>query len=289
MSHPLARSGTTFDAGMVIVRPVRDMQAESFSQELLAGLDESLTRVGGTILVKVVPDEETERATYRQWAGSGRITSVIIDDLAEDDSRLALLDELGLLATVSGDVDLAGDHSSIWTDHAGAVRLAVAALYDLGHRSIGHVSGPRRFRHSLARSAAFHELAKELGFALSEAVGDYSRPSGADAARVLLSAEQPPTAIVFDNDLMALGGLVWASENGRRVPDDLSVVAWDDSVRCQMSNPSLAALSHDVRQIGALLGAAAISGRDGRRVTVQTPAPVFVRRGSVSTAPSLDH
>ncbi|WP_368497747.1 LacI family DNA-binding transcriptional regulator [Herbiconiux sp. A18JL235] len=270
--------------GMVMVRPVRDTQAEAFSQELIAGIDEAMSSAGGSFLVKIVGDEESELETYRHWAATARIGSVIIEDLTVTDGRLALLGELGLDVVVSGDLDLAGDRPAIWTDHSRAMRLAVLALHDLGHRRIARVSGPTQFRHSLARSAAFVEVTKELGIRPLEAIGDYSRQSGAAATRELLDREHPPTAIIFDNDLMAVGGLAHATESGCAVPGDLSIVAWDDSVRCQISDPPLAALSHDVRQIGEMLGAAVVEAQRGRTVRDETPPPTLVLRGSV-TAP----
>jgi DNA-binding LacI/PurR family transcriptional regulator len=274
-------AGSRLSAGMVLVRPVRDTQAETFSQEFIAGLDQSIGAAGGTILVTVVSDEQSERAIYRHWAESGTIDTVVIEDFTTADTRLALLDELGLDVMVTGDLDLAGERSAIWTDHAKAMRLAVVALHDLGHRVIARVSGPTHFRHSVARSAAFFEATAELGMFPSEALGDYSQQSGYAATQSLLDAAEPPTAIIYDNDLMALGGLEQASESGRAVPGDLSIVAWDDSVRCQMSDPPLAALSHDVRQIGQMVGNAISETRAGHIVREETPPPTLVLRGSV--------
>ncbi|WP_410554757.1 LacI family DNA-binding transcriptional regulator [Arthrobacter globiformis] len=172
----------------------------------------------------------------------------------------------------------------MWTDHAGAMRLAVVALHDLGHRVIAHVSGSPYASGTpwhVGRSAAFVEATAELGIAHSETQGDYSRQSGAEAIRSLLAVEQPPTAIIFDNDLMALGGLAQAGKSGRLVPDDLSIVAWDDSVRCQMTDPPLVAVSHDVRQIGQMIGDAITQARAGHLVRAETPPPTLVLRGSV--------
>ncbi|WP_426323532.1 substrate-binding domain-containing protein [Microbacterium sp. E-13] len=268
--------------GMALVRPSRDLQAESYSQELIAGLDEAVARAGGSFLVKIVPDEASERATYEQWAKDGRIHSVVIEEFTVSDTRRALLEELGFGITVLGDVDLAGDHSAIWNDHAAAVDLAMRSLYDLGHRAIARVSGPDHFQHSRVRSAAFFEVGAALGIHVQEALGDYSRRSGARATRELLASAPPPTAIVYDNDLMALGGLEVIEAEGLRVPEDVSVVAWDDSVRCQMSIPPLAALSHDVREIGRSAGEAAARERAGEIVREESPRPVFLTRGSVA-------
>lgn len=272
---------TRLNVGMVLVRPVRDTQAETFSQEFIAGLDQSIGEAGGTIIVKIVPDEQSERETYRHWAETGRIETVVIEDFTVSDTRLALLNDLGLDVMVTGDLDLAGDWPAIWTDHAKAMRLAVVALHEMGHQVIARVSGPTQFRHSVARSAAFFEATAELGMSPSEALGDYSQQSGYEATTSLLDHDEPPTAIIYDNDLMALGGLERAADAGLSVPSALSIVAWDDSVRCQMSDPPLAALSHDVRQIGQMVGQAISEARAGRIAREETPPPTLVIRGSV--------
>jgi LacI family repressor for deo operon, udp, cdd, tsx, nupC, and nupG len=277
-----SRNGTApWAVGMVLVRASRDLQAEAYSQELIAGLDESISTAGGTFLVKIVPDEASERATYQQWAASEHIRSVVIEDFTVSDTRRPFLEGLGLEVTVFGDVTVAGDRPVIWTDHAGAMRLAIEALYEAGHRVIARVSGPIHFHHSLARSAAFFESGAALGMSVTEALGDYSRQSGAAATRKVLEADERITAILFDNDLMALGGLALLNELGKIVPDDISIVAWDDSVRGQMSTPPLAALSHDVRQIGQIAGHAVVQTHAGTIMRAATPLPTFVKRGSL--------
>ena len=268
--------------GMVLVRSSRELQAEPYSQELIAGLDEAVGAAGGTLLVKIVPDEASEHATYRQWARDGRIGSVVIEEFTVSDTRRALLEGLGLEATILGDAALAGDRPVIWNDHARAMELAMTALHDLGHRVISRVSGPRHFHHSIARSEAFFDIGASRGIEVTEAVGDYSSRSGAAAIGVLMDTSRPPTAIIFDNDLMALGGLAELEARGLRIPQDISLVAWDDSVRCQMSIPSLAALSHDVREIGESAGEAASRARSGDIVREESPLPIFVRRDSVA-------
>lgn len=280
MSDSCASAKRRWTVGMALVRTSRELQTEAYAQELITGLEESISAAGGTLLVKIVPDEASERSTYEQWAESAHISSVVIEDVTVSDNRRAFLEALGLSVTVLGDLAVAGDGPVIWTDHAGEMRLAIEALHDLGHRAIAHVSGPAHFRHSLARSAALIEVGDALSISVTEAVGDYSGQSGAAATRTVLEAERTITAIIFDNDLMALGGLAVLRDGGRAVPDDISIVAWDDSVRGQMSIPPLAALSHDVRQIGQIAGRAVVEARAGEHTRAQAPLPIFVRRGT---------
>jgi len=272
--------------GMVLVRASRYLQAEGYWQEQVAGLDEAVAAGGGDLVLQIVPDEESERETYRRWAAVGRIRTVIVENFQVHDTRRALLDELGLSVVVIGSASEAADRPSVHTsNNEEAAEVAIEALHRLGHRAIGHVSGPPRFSHSAARSAAFAALASSLRLDLVEVGGDYSRESGAEAVRSLLDGGEPVTAIVFDNDLMAVGGLAQLAASGVRVPEEMSVVAWDDSVRCQMSLPPLAALSHDVREVGRVAGSIAVQAHTGRSVTSDAQPPVFLPRGTVAAPP----
>ncbi|HEY0000222.1 MAG TPA: substrate-binding domain-containing protein, partial [Actinoplanes sp.] len=79
---------------------------------------------------------------------------------------------------------------------------------------------------------------------------DYSGEEGGRATRRLLSSADRPTAIIFDNDIMAVAGLGAAHEMGIPVPQDLSIVAWGDSLLCSVVHPPLTALSRDVAAYG---------------------------------------
>jgi LacI family repressor for deo operon, udp, cdd, tsx, nupC, and nupG len=268
---------------MVLVRASRDLQAESYWQELVAGLDDAISAGGGQFILKIVPDDAGEREAYAMWAAAGRIRTVIIENFRTDDTRRTQLEDLGLEAVVIGSPEEAADRPSVRTmNNEEAARVAVEALYTLGHRAIAHVPGPSHFSHSIVRTAAFAALASEFDIRVVELQGDYSRESGAAAVRSLLAGDQHVTAVVCDNDLMAVGALAEAVERGVQVPGELSIVAWDDSVRCQMSLPPLAALSHDVREVGRIAGDIAVQAHTGRTVRSDAQPPVFLARGTVS-------
>ena len=93
--------------------------------------------------------------------------------------------------------------------------------------------------------------AARAGIEITSAEADYSGASGAHATRDLLSRSGPPTAIIYDSDVMAVAGLGEAQRLGIEVPAGLSIVAWDDSALCELVHPALTALRHDVAGVGA--------------------------------------
>jgi DNA-binding LacI/PurR family transcriptional regulator len=267
--------------GLVLTRPSRVLGEEPYYHEFIEGLERMLTPMGVSVLLKVVTDRTAETATYEQWAADRRVNGVILVDLAPGDERVELVERLELAAAVIGDPSTAPGLPAVWTDDAGFAREAVRFLAERGHHTIGHVSGPMRFAHTQLRRSGFEAEAAAHGLTVLTAEGDCSYESGKAAAESLLKT--PVTAIVFDNDVMAIAGLEAAREHGRSVPADVSVIAWDDSAQCQLAVPALSAMSHDVERIGELAAAAimdALTGPSGAVVYEAPQAHIVVRHST---------
>ena len=136
--------------------------------------------------------------------------------------------------------------------------------------------------HTIIRRRTFQTAAAAYGARTTTFEGDYSEAAGVRALSTLARLVDRPTAVVFDNDVMALGALHEAGRLGLLVPSDLSLVAWDDSALCQLAVPPLSAVSHDVQDLGELAGhtlACALAGAPAATV-LATPARLVVR-GSI--------
>lgn len=145
--------------------------------------------------------------------------------------------------------------SAVRADDAGAMAQVLDHLYGLGHRRIAHVAGLPGLAHTERRIASLRAEAERLGLApgqVRSVTTEYSDAEGAEATRRILAGDGPPTAIVYDNDVMAVAGVAVASELGIPVPGVLSVVAWDDSALCRVTRPPLTALVPDTAGFGRL-------------------------------------
>ncbi|GAB3808215.1 substrate-binding domain-containing protein [Humibacter antri] len=261
---------------------------DPFYSEVIAGMEDVLHPYGIRVLMQTVPTVADELIAYRRWAASGTIAGVVVSDLTVDDRRGAALAELGLPHVTLGEpVDAAGG-AVVRVDNYTTTVHAVQQLVQLGHRAIGRVSGPERLVHTQARAVAFADAMAAAGAAPSTAIGDYSGASGAAAILQLLESPQPPTAVIFDNDVMAVAGLDAVKARGMSVPGDLSIVAWDDSTLCRLAMPPLSAMSHDVRDLGALAATTLLAVIDrGEPEDVTAPLSVFIQRGSTAS-PRVD-
>ncbi|MBL7258850.1 LacI family DNA-binding transcriptional regulator [Paractinoplanes lichenicola] len=267
--------------GLVLARASRVLGEEPYYHEFLEGLERVLTPAGVSVLVQVVTDREAESAVYERWAAARLVDGVVLVDLAPGDDRVALVGRLGLPAVVLGAPSTASGLPTVWTDDAGFAQEAVRFLADRGHHVIGHISGPLTFAHTQLRRTGAETEATVRGVALLRAEGDYSYESGRAAVAELLA--QDPTAIMCDNDLMALGVLDELRERAIAVPGDVSVVAWDDSALCQLATPPLSAMSHDVGRIGELAGGALLDAMAGKPAEVyEAPAAHLVARATTN-------
>jgi DNA-binding LacI/PurR family transcriptional regulator len=272
----------TNNIGLALRRPARILGVEPFFTELISGVEAELSAQSYALTLHMVRDQASEIAVYRRWWGERRVDGVLICDLRIDDPRVPALEKLDLAAVVVGPGAGAGTLASAWSDDAAAVIEAVEYLATLGHRNIARVGGLPDLQHTAVRTAALDDACRRLGLAAPVTMlTDYSGEDGARATRRLISSPDRPTAILYDNDVMAIAGLAVAGEVGFSVPRDISLVAWDDSVLCQLVHPSLTAMSRDIPAYGAHAARLLLDIIAGKPVTSIGDKPAhLIPRGS---------
>jgi DNA-binding LacI/PurR family transcriptional regulator len=132
--------------------------------------------------------------------------------------------------------------SLLKVDYHHGIRQGVQHLAALGHRDIAFISGPRRLHSAQSRLAAFSRSLEECGIVADPAwivEGDHTMEGGIEAMDSLLKSKQRPTAVMCSNDMTAIGVLHKLYRAGLRVPDDLSVIGFDDIQIAQVTIPPL--------------------------------------------------
>ncbi|MET9762557.1 LacI family DNA-binding transcriptional regulator [Streptomyces sp. NPDC006372] len=273
--------------GLAVCRPARMLGLEPWYMEFVSGVESVLAEHSCSLLLRLVRSMDEEVRVQKAWWRGRQVGGSILVDFRAGDPRVGLVEGLGLPVVAVGHPSLTGGLTSVWTDDATAVTEAVRYLAALGHRRIARVGGAAALGHTAIRTAAFDEAAGALELAGAWQVAtDFSGDAGARATRSLLTAAPPdrPTAIVYDNDIMAVAGLSVAAEMGLRVPEDVSLLAWDDSQLCRLTHPTLSAMSHDVHGFGAEVARTLFSVITGGEAgSPPVPTPVLTPRGS--TAP----
>lgn len=166
---------------------------------------------------------------------------------AQDGSEFVLPDVEHLVVVDSA---LGPNHAVIDTDQTAGTRSAVEHLLALGHRTVHHITGPAHSYSAQRREQAWREVLTEAGRRVPEpARGDWSADSGRQAARTLL--EDPDcTAVFCANDEMSLGLLHAAQDMGLRIPEDLSVIGFDDIPLAADFAPPLTTVHQDFAGLG---------------------------------------
>jgi DNA-binding LacI/PurR family transcriptional regulator len=284
-----ALSAARADAcGLVLARPARSLALEPFFMEFIAGVEVELSSRSVALTIQLVEDIRQEIDVYRRWFGEHRVDGVLMVDLRVDDPRVDELVRLGLPAVVVGGPVENRALPAVFHDEAIVVIEAVQYLAALGHTRIAHVTGVSDFVHTGQRTAGFERATTELGLQATVIETDYTAESGAHATRKLLSLPVPPTAIVFDSDLLAVTGLGVAQRMGFTVPDDVSIVGWDDSLISQVVHPPLTAITRDITGFGATAARHLLATIDGEASgDVQTVRGELTIRGSTGRPRSV--
>nr|WP_304313915.1 substrate-binding domain-containing protein [Bifidobacterium catenulatum] len=221
---------------------------------------------------------------------TGNVDAMLLVNVELGDPCVALLEEheeMPVLAIAGASV--VGNLPSLSSADADAVRQAVRYLYDLGHRQIASVGGPESLAHSYIRDSAFADVASELGMRYRCLHTDYTPETGREATKRLLAFSEHPTAIIYDNDVMALAGLGVAASQGIKVPEGISIMSWDDSFMCTAAYPNLTAMGRDMVDTGKQAAGLLRKLIGGERVGHLMEEPYELRaRASTGPAPAAE-
>jgi LacI family transcriptional regulator len=164
--------------------------------------------------------------------------------------------------------------------------LATRYLIGLGHRKIACVAGPSLVTPDVKRVFGYRDALSEAGIPFDEnlvLLGDYHPESGQELSSLLLKRPDPPTALFMCNDLMAIGALRAAIQLGIRVPEDLSIVGFDDIELASYTNPALTTIAQPKAEVGsraAQLLIEQISDRSRPCQRIVLPVRLVVRESS---------
>jgi len=174
----------------------------------------------------------------------------------------------------------------VHSDDEGGMTMATEYLLAQGHIRVGFINGPLGTGPSGRRRAGYSDAVRNRGLEPNEdliATVPFNRAGGVEGAQRLLDLQQPPTAVVCANDLIAIGALDAARYRGLRVPEDLAVVGFDDIEAASLVSPALTTILNPAHEIGHICGRLLLDRTSGgytgapREVSVAT---TLVRRAS---------
>jgi DNA-binding LacI/PurR family transcriptional regulator len=171
-----------------------------------------------------------------------------------------------------------GRNASMREEDAGL--MAAEHLLGLGHTRLAHISGPRELDTARRRAEGFAAAVRAAGHRCPVVEAPFEEAGGMAAMRELLGRRTPPTGVFASNINQAVGAIAGARVGGRRIPDDLSLIGYDDDPLCEHLEVPLTAIRMPLHELGRVAVDALIDQVEGdspRDITVHTPPELIVR------------
>ena len=258
----------------------------SYVVELQMGVLERLRSARYRLVVIPVSSVSERAAEIVGLLRSAALDGVVLAPPASDNSRvLRDLDAAGIrYARIAPTVNIDAGPSNLVDDVAGA-REAAQHLLDLGHTAIAIIKGDPTHASSTARMIGYEQAFQASGVALEVGLvesGLFTRMSGYEAAMRLFLRSEPLTAILAQNDDMAVGALMAARERGMSAPQDISIVGFDDSEVSRITWPRITTVQQPVFEMAVAAADMVISQLEGTPVMMRKDHPhqLLVRESS---------
>jgi len=256
--------------------------ADLFGLEILGGVSNGLAKQGYDLLIIHVDPQDTKWA--HQYFDTGRVDGFILMTSTRKQTHVKALTEVNAPFIIWGVPQPNQKYCSVTGDNFNGGKAATEHLIDSGKQKIGFIGGPvyeLEVQHRLeGYRTALHGAGRSIEPALIEH-GDFSNTSGADALRRLLNKVPDMDAVFINSDLMAIAAMDAIRESGRRVPEDIAVVGYDDLSIAEHSNPPLTTIRQNIPLAGKLLAQNLIQYlQTGLMTNVSIPVALVLRKSA---------
>jgi LacI family transcriptional regulator len=239
--------------GMLVEELPLPIYSDHFYAQVLRGIHAEAERLGHNLVLSVLDQAQAglPRVVAEQHVsgllaiGGGDITDELLNRLADEGIALVAVDNYSL----SRHID------SVVTDDQAGAYLAVRHLLDLGHRRIAMILGPDKYKPLVERYRGYRQAMREAGLQIEEAlvqppISHGLARKGYREMQRLLERQPRPTAVFAVTDRTALGALDAIYEHGLRVPDDISLIGFDDIAPGAQARPPLSTIHRPTYEMG---------------------------------------
>lgn len=272
----------THEMGVIVPRRSDDVLGNAFWALLFVGISEAAARHDYLVSICMV-SEAADALVRERIVGGRRFDGYILVNNEPAENVLPVLMSRKLPFVLLGRRSEPADLNWVDVDNTRGAAEAVEFLIGLGHRRIATITGSLEQRESTDRLAGFRQAMHEAGLTSDlHHDGHYTERGGCEGARALMSLPEPPTAIFCESDAMAYGALLAIYEMGRRVPDDVSVLGYDDLPSSAFTIPPLTTVRQPIVEMGECAVNALLSSiEDPRRAPIQQELQArLIRRAS---------
>ncbi|CAG6393304.1 MULTISPECIES: LacI family DNA-binding transcriptional regulator [Actinacidiphila] len=252
-----ALAGNRTDAiALVIPEPETRLFAEPYFSDIIRGIGAELADTDMQLLLTLIRTPK-ERARFAQYLAAHRVDGVLLVSVHEDDPLPDLLEQLEMPAVLNGRRSDLESVSYVDADNVGGARAAVAHLIARGRRQVATITGPPDMYVARSRLDGYRQAVEAAAGGLDAgfdtalvARGDFTEEGGRRAMRELLVRRPGIDAVFAASDVMAAGARAVLRESGRRVPDDVALVGFEDSAIARHMDPALTSVRQPTEEMG---------------------------------------
>ena len=274
--------------GVIIPTPNARLFGDPFFLLFLNGIGTALALRGLHLLLLIAQSGEEEKR-LEQYVAAGHIDGVVLTALHGDDPLPERLAARGVPVVVNGRAPLGARASYVDADSRGGAAAATAHLLAQGRRKVATISGSLDIPAALDRLLGFRDALEAAGLPIDpslEEVGDFSQEGAARAMTLLLERQPGLDGVFVASDSMAAIALRVLQSAGRRVPDDVAVVGFDDQPIAETTLPPLSSVRHPIEAMShemVRLLLHTIEARDHLPRQVMFPTELVIRESSGGT------
>ncbi len=253
--------------------------ADLFTLEIMGGITAGLSELQYDLLVVQVDPRETDWAA--QYLNTARVDGFILMTSSRKRWHVEHLLKMGAPFVAWGHGQ--GRYCSVCGDDVRGGRLATELLVSEGRRHIAFMGGPRIELEVQLRQRGYQEALADAGLSMEPslvAYGDFSDRSGALAMKEILSRGGEVDAVFVNSDLMAISAMTCLREQGIRVPDDISVVGYDNLSIAGYASPPLTTVNQNIPLAGKYLARDLVRYLEHRIITESVVPVELIRRES---------
>lgn len=239
--------------GLLVSGFTKESVKDNFMVEVLAGVNEYVSGSNYDLILFNTNSSKQREKTYTQLCRERRVDGVIIQGIRTDDPYLKEVVESDIPCVLI-DIPLESDNvSHVTTDNVLGAEKAVNHLIHLGHKKIGMINGHEFAFVSRERLQGYQKALDKADLTFNPEyvrVGGFTEEKGKVAAFQLLSDHPEITALFCASDLMAIGAMAAAKELNRQVPEELSIIGYDDILLASYVSPTLTTIAQNKFSLG---------------------------------------
>lgn len=226
-----------------------------YISEIIRGIDEELAKSDYNLILYTTHRQHGRETNYVATIMNGAADGVLLVVPLISMTYLDVLSQQNFPYVLIDQADAAGKSSFVNAANWQGAYDATQYLIKLGHQRIGFITGLEGLASASDRLEGYRAALTDHGLTLSSALisrGDFQEEGGYDAAQKLLALPQRPTAILAANDLSAFGAIEAIREQGLRIPEDISIMGFDDIPQASLVHPKLTTVHQPLQEMGQM-------------------------------------